>query len=73
MAESALTHTPPGLVAQHFNTDPAVVKRFCEQRPGFLPMLVVSLNVRFRGVSSTGRRNTTRWSAPAVVLEQFLH
>ena len=24
-------------------------------------------------VSSTGRRNTTRWSAPAVVLEQFLH
>jgi len=29
--------------------------------------------VRFTPVSSTGRRNTTRWSAPAVVLEQFLH
>ena len=27
----------------------------------------------FRGVSSTGRRNTTRWSTPAVALEQFLH
>jgi hypothetical protein len=30
-------------------------------------------NVRFWGVSSTGRRNTTRWGTPAVALEQFLH
>ncbi len=29
--------------------------------------------VGFTGVSSTGRRNTTHWRAPAVVLEQFLH
>jgi hypothetical protein len=30
-------------------------------------------NGHFWGVSSTGRRNTTRWGTPAVALEQFLH
>jgi hypothetical protein len=40
----------------------------------FAPKATASTGyVRFTPVSSTGRRNTTRWSAPAVVLEQFLH
>jgi oxalate decarboxylase len=33
-----LTHTPPELVAQHFNIDPAVVRRFPKNGPGFLPV-----------------------------------
>ena len=33
-----LTHTPPDLVAQHVNIDPAVVKRFPNNAPGFLPI-----------------------------------
>jgi oxalate decarboxylase len=32
-----LTHTPPALVAQHLNIDPAVVKQFPQDRPAFLP------------------------------------
>jgi oxalate decarboxylase len=33
-----LAHTPPELVAQHFNIDPAVVRRFPKDGPGFLPV-----------------------------------
>lgn len=32
-----LTHTPPALVAQHLNIDPAVIARFPRNRPGILP------------------------------------
>jgi oxalate decarboxylase len=32
-----LTHTPPALVAQHFNIDPAVIAQFPRNRPGVLP------------------------------------
>jgi len=32
-----LTHTPPQLVAQHLNIDPAVVARFPSNRPGIVP------------------------------------
>lgn len=32
-----LTHTPPGLVAQHLNIDPAVLAKFPSNRPGVLP------------------------------------
>lgn len=33
-----LTHTPPELVAQHLNIDPAVLRRFPQDGPGFLPV-----------------------------------
>jgi oxalate decarboxylase len=33
-----LTHTPPELVAQHFNIDPSVVARFIQGAPGVLPV-----------------------------------
>jgi oxalate decarboxylase len=32
-----LTHTPPELVAQHFNIDPSVLARFPKNSPGILP------------------------------------
>jgi oxalate decarboxylase len=32
-----LTHTPPALVAQHLNIDPAVLARFPNDRPGIMP------------------------------------
>jgi len=32
-----LTHTPPALVAQHLNLDPAVLARFPTDRPGLMP------------------------------------
>jgi oxalate decarboxylase len=32
-----LTHTPPQLVAQHLNVDPAVLAKFPNDRPGILP------------------------------------
>ena len=32
-----LTHTPPALVAQHLNIDPAVLARFPRDRPGIVP------------------------------------
>jgi oxalate decarboxylase len=33
-----ITHTPPDLVAQHLNIDPAVIKKFPSIDPGFLPI-----------------------------------
>jgi oxalate decarboxylase len=33
-----LAHTPPELVAQHFNIDPSVLKKFPKDGPGFLPV-----------------------------------
>ena len=32
-----LTHTPPALVAQHLNIDPAVLKQFPQDAPGIVP------------------------------------
>ena len=34
---------------------------------------ILQQRIGYAPVSSTGRRNTTRWSTPAVALEQFLH
>jgi oxalate decarboxylase len=33
-----LTHTPPALVAQHFNMDPAVIARFPRNKPLVVPV-----------------------------------
>jgi oxalate decarboxylase len=33
-----LTHTPPALVAQHFNIDPAVIAQFPHNRPVVVPV-----------------------------------
>jgi oxalate decarboxylase len=32
-----LTHTPPLMVAQHLNIDPAVVSRFPNNKPEIMP------------------------------------
>jgi oxalate decarboxylase len=32
-----ITHTPPALVAQHLNIDPAVLKMFPNDHPAFMP------------------------------------
>lgn len=32
-----LTHTPPALVAQHLNIDPAELAKFINNRPGIVP------------------------------------
>jgi oxalate decarboxylase len=32
-----LTHTPPALVAQHFNIDPSILTGFPKNSPGILP------------------------------------
>jgi oxalate decarboxylase len=33
-----LTHTPPDLVAQHFNVDPSDIRRFVKDAPGIVPV-----------------------------------